>query len=230
MNGSQEQRLTPKAELTTATEIFDEGWRLTKAIFALKDMEIPHTIPIQVNGANHTQDTRLATLEDLANAVLSLDEVLEPPSNREPIHAGLYDHTGTEQLKKQRKALVELQKWVSGSGDPASTTVIEGLFPNVPVKKRAPGEIKRWLAIRKEEGLKIDPETAEVACWRAQSIDPYGLLDEWELPEEFYSVGRECFARAPGSDMWVEFGDLPQETQQKLWERGKSKRAFPRRP
>ena len=53
--------------------------------------------------------------------------------------------------------------------------------------------MERWLAIRKEEGLKIDPETAEVYWSYEQVLDPYGVLDEWELPEEFYCVGRAVF-------------------------------------
>jgi hypothetical protein len=58
MNSSQEQRLSPNAELTAAREIFAEGWRRTKAIFALKGMEIPHTISFQVDGARQNQETR----------------------------------------------------------------------------------------------------------------------------------------------------------------------------
>ena len=32
----------------------------------------------------------------------------------------------------------------------------------------------QWLAIRKEAGLKLDPETAEVEWCYAQTLDPYG--------------------------------------------------------
>jgi hypothetical protein len=47
--------------------------------------------------------------------------------------------------------------------------------------------IEEWLAIRKEAGLKIDPETAEV-CWRyAQVLDPYGVFPE--LAKEYDCVG-----------------------------------------
>jgi hypothetical protein len=53
-------------------------------------------------------------------------------------------------------------------------------------------------------------------------VDPYGVLDKWELPEEFDCVGREYFARAPGSDVWVWFGDLPEQTVERLRQRGKS--------
>ena len=75
---------------------------------------------------------------------------------------------------------------------------------------------------RREAGLKIDPETAEVDWWYAQTLDPYGVLDEWELPEEFHQVGREYFARRPGSDIWVRFGDLPKQTVERLRQRGES--------
>ena len=47
--------------------------------------------------------------------------------------------------------------------------------------------------------------------WRyAQTLDPYGVYPD--LPEECQQVGREYFARSPGSDIWVHFHDLPEET------------------
>ena len=36
-------------------------------------------------------------------------------------------------------------------------------------------ERNAWLASRKEAGLKIDPETAEVEWTYAQTLDPYGV-------------------------------------------------------
>jgi hypothetical protein len=86
-------------------------------------------------------------------------------------------------------------------------------------------KVKKWLAIRKKAGRKIDPETAEV-CWiYAQTLDPYGVYPE--IPEEYQQVGREYFARSPGGDIWVLFGDLPKDTREALWERHKGKLAFP---
>jgi len=76
---------------------------------------------------------------------------------------------------------------------------------------------EQWLASRKEAGLKIDPETAEVHCCYALTLDPYGVYPE--LPEEYRQVERTYFARSPGSDIWVEFGDLPQATVEALWEK-----------
>ena len=75
--------------------------------------------------------------------------------------------------------------------------------------------VEQWLAIRKEAGLKIDPETAEVTCHHVQILDPYGVRPE--LPAECDCVGRAYFARSPGSDVWVEFGDLPDATRDALW-------------
>jgi hypothetical protein len=72
--------------------------------------------------------------------------------------------------------------------------------------------VKQWLAIRKEEAPKIDPATAEVACWYAQMIDPYGLLDPDSIDPQYWGWQREWFARRPGSDIWVLFDDLPEET------------------
>ena len=81
--------------------------------------------------------------------------------------------------------------------------------------------VEQWLATRKEAGLKIDPETAEVDWTYALTLDPYGVYRD--LPEEYQQVGREYFARSPGSDIWVNFGDLPEATEKALWEKHKRK-------
>ncbi len=39
-------------------------------------------------------------------------------------------------------------------------------------------EIKQWLAVRKDAGRRIDPHTAEVEWWFAQTFDPYGINPE----------------------------------------------------
>ena len=69
-----------------------------------------------------------------------------------------------------------------------------------------------------EAGRRIDPETAEVDWDYAETLDPYGILD---LPEEDrWSIGREYFARAPGSDIWVSFCRfLTAATRRALWAR-----------
>jgi hypothetical protein len=85
--------------------------------------------------------------------------------------------------------------------------------------------VKYLDALRKAVGLQINPETAEIHWTYAQTLDPYG--DDPDLPEEHWQVGREYFARSAGSDVWIWFGDLPKEVQEALWEKHKSKLAFP---
>src|SRR6516225_4779440 len=96
-----------------------------------------------------------------------------------------------------------------------------------PKRKQAMSDEEReqWLKIRKEAAVHIDPETAEV-CWRyAQVLDPYGVGPP--LPDECQQTGRAYFARAPGSDVWVCFYDLPEQTRDALWSRHRSTLAFP---
>ena len=78
-------------------------------------------------------------------------------------------------------------------------------------------EQKSWLAVRKEAALEIDPETAEVDWWYAQTVDPYGVHPA--PPEESLEVGPEYFARSHGSDVWVWFGDLPEAVCDRLRKR-----------
>jgi hypothetical protein len=39
--------------------------------------------------------------------------------------------------------------------------------------------VQEWLAIRKEAGQTLDPETAEVTWWYAHTLDPYGVCEEF---------------------------------------------------
>ena len=76
--------------------------------------------------------------------------------------------------------------------------------------------VDEWLKIRREAGLKIDPENAEVSWEWANTADPYGI--DPELPPEFNSVGRVYFARTPETEIRVSFHDLPEEVRKRLWE------------
>ena len=71
-------------------------------------------------------------------------------------------------------------------------------------------------ALRKAVGQLIDPETAEVNWWHVEMLDPYG--DYAELPPHFQCTGRAHFARAPGTDVWIESADLPEATHKRLCE------------
>jgi hypothetical protein len=87
------------------------------------------------------------------------------------------------------------------------------------------GELEAWLAVRKAAGLKIDPENAEVEWDIGLLSDPYDVKPD--PPPEFHCVGRRYFARAPGSDVWVWFHDLPKHVHDTLWAKRASKLAFP---
>ena len=80
--------------------------------------------------------------------------------------------------------------------------------------------VEKWLAIRKEEAHRIDPETAKVDWEYGKILDPYGVNPD--LPPEADCIGRIYFALNPGSDIWVSFYDLPKETYRRLCERLKS--------
>lgn len=76
---------------------------------------------------------------------------------------------------------------------------------------------KEWLALRKQTAPTINPETAEVAWVYGLTLDCYGVHPD--LPEDLQQVGREYFARSPGSEIWVSFGDLPEATRKSLWQK-----------
>jgi hypothetical protein len=46
-------------------------------------------------------------------------------------------------------------------------------------------ELQEWLAIRKEAGQKLDPETAVVACVRRQALDEYEIPAGTLAPDDF---------------------------------------------
>lgn len=85
--------------------------------------------------------------------------------------------------------------------------------------------IEEFLAIRREAGLKIDPETAVVLWGYAQVFDPYGI--DPNLPPQWDCVGRVYFARSPNSEVWVSFDDLRETTREALWQKHKRRLAFP---
>ena len=98
-------------------------------------------------------------------------------------------------------------------------------FLDTPMHDGSGLTIRQWLQVRKDEAMRIDPETAEVHWSYEQAFDPYRV--GFKLPDVWRCVGREYFARNPGSDIWVVFQDLPEGTRNKLWEMHSSKLAFP---
>jgi hypothetical protein len=82
--------------------------------------------------------------------------------------------------------------------------------------------VEQWLAVRRKAALQIDPETAEVMWTYANIANPYGIYPD--CPEY---IGRVYFARPSGSDVWVDFNDLPDATVKALREKQKLRRALP---
>ena len=78
-------------------------------------------------------------------------------------------------------------------------------------------EYDRRMEERRAAGLLIDPSTAEIDWNYAQTLDPYS--DGLPLLPQEEQVGREYFARAPDSDIWVCVGDLPDATRDAIWNR-----------
>jgi hypothetical protein len=78
-------------------------------------------------------------------------------------------------------------------------------------------EYDRRMEERRTAGLLIDPSTAEIGCWHAEIEDPYN--DGLPFLPQASQIGRTCFARAPGSDIWVGIGDLPDATRDAIWKR-----------
>jgi hypothetical protein len=85
--------------------------------------------------------------------------------------------------------------------------------------------IDRFMKVRVNEGLKIDPETAEVDFQWVDLVDPYGICPYDANSES--CIGRCYFARAPGSDIWVAFYDLPKSTRDALWNKDLRSLAVP---
>jgi hypothetical protein len=212
----------------SAKELLEKAWELTEQSMALIGLQIPGFIDFPIGGVKYSQATRVAELDQLAKAIGAIDEDIGRLARGAP--ALTYTSGAIEQLRRDKSALIELQRRALRSGCPKASTVIEALFPDIPVKKMTASEkaeIEQWLAARKEEGLKIDPETAEVDWAYGTDQDPYRVWDDWEVPEEIRGYGRLYFARSPGSDIWVEFGDLPQATYERLEERRRPKLAYP---
>jgi hypothetical protein len=91
----------------------------------------------------------------------------------------------------------------------------------IPPRESERSQVSRqqWLTVRKEEALKIDPETAKLTWDHGSVRDPYGVCD---LTYEEDNFGRRYFARSPGSEVWVSFHDLPEATYGRLWARMKA--------
>ena len=120
---------------------------------------------------------------EVTTAVASLAALIKSARKQEEIAAAFH---GAEDVARADlgRALRLIRNWLPSF-----------LYGNAP----PPAEIQEWLSLRKEAGELIDPETAEVMWRHAPTLDPYGV--DSDLPEELSDIGRQYFARAPGSDI-----------------------------
>ena len=157
--GDESSPLSSEQKPITAKELLAKGWEITQQSMALVGMSVPCYLYFQIDGRNQARATRVAKLDDLGEAIAALDGDIGRLVRGEP--ALVSEDTDIEQLRRNKAALIELQKRARRSGCPGSTTVVEALFPDIPVKRKTASEKaedEQWLAIRKEAGLKIDPE------------------------------------------------------------------------
>jgi hypothetical protein len=142
---------------------------------------------------------------------------------------GVIEHTARGGTTQTQQETLSMKRTQDQSGDTTTTdeqkTVDKSEMPPSLADVEAEMTVEQWLAIRKEAGLKIDPETAEVQYWYGRTLDPYGVYPD--LAEELQTVGRVYFARSPGSDVWVNFRDLPNTTRDALWKKHQSRLMFP---
>jgi hypothetical protein len=75
------------------------------------------------------------------------------------------------------------------------------------------------LLAAKEYAGTIDPETAEVDWQDCEKDNPYRI----EPTKSNYWDTRMYFARAPWSDIWIWFGDLPVAVRDALWAKHREK-------
>ena len=102
--------------------------------------------------------------------------------------------------------------------------LVEAAMDWEDVHKLGNAEYHAEIERRRKIGLTIDPARAETTFWWADVFDPY-----WLRPRKYHGrcVGREEFARNPGTEEWVNFADLPEKTRDELWQRDGRKLTFP---
>ena len=78
-------------------------------------------------------------------------------------------------------------------------------------------KVEEWLAIRKREPSRLIPRLPRL---RGVTLKPWIPTKSIPtFPKEYQCVGRKSSVRRPGNDIWVWFGDLPNETLKRLREK-----------
>jgi hypothetical protein len=115
-------------------------------------------------------------------------------------------------LDDQKRLLAAIRGWSRPKKEDLLESLGDWLFHNGRVDRNciSNAEYERRMEERRAAGLLIDPSTAVIGWWYARCFDPY--TDGIPVPPGFATFGRTPFARAPDSDIWVDFGDLPDAT------------------
>ena len=101
---------------------------------------------------------------------------------------------------------------------PSNPTDAQGVSDGETRDQLTHGELRRWLAGRKDAGRLIDIETCEILKTGACDDDPYGIREM--LGENPYDQrGSNLFLRSPDSDGWIWEGHLPSEKHEALYAR-----------
>jgi hypothetical protein len=157
---------------------------------------------------------------DLGAYVRGQPHDIKPSTNRETLakHAKQLATEDPTILHDQERLLAAVRGWSRKEADlsepPERWRVHNGRVNRDGISE---AEYNRRMEERRAAGLLIDPSTAEIDWNYAQTLDPYD--DGLPLLPQAEQVGREYFARAPGSDIWVCLGDLPDATRDAIWER-----------
>jgi hypothetical protein len=128
------------------------------------------------------------------------------------ISAAAYDEKGLKRKVKLDLTRAEI--------DEAVASVLSHRVDTLGVMLRKIEKKNEFLALVKEASLAINPATAEVTWSVGNAFDPYRITDADDVPPFFRQL---YWARSPGSDIWVEAHDLPDETREVLLRLAKEK-------
>ena len=145
------------------------------------------------------------------------------PHNIEP---GTYDEDQAKQamqlaaedptiLDNQKRLLAAIFAWGMNRLElPVWQLVLNGRVNRDCISE---AEYNKRMEERRAAGLLIDPSTAETFWISENFFDVYS--DGLPLFPQEILISRKSFARAPGSDIWVCFRDLPDATREAIWKR-----------
>jgi hypothetical protein len=112
--------------------------------------------------------------------------------------------------KGESKVIFSYNEWLARAENGEPSKVLE--FPE---------EATEWLAVREDEALKIDPDTAEVWFDYGRYSDPYNLypkMPDWAGDQRDHTHDRLHFVRRYDGDVFVWAGHLPDDVRTAIWD------------